>query len=203
MIQCENPEIYNNKAITILINYLFSKFKYKILFARLPLYAGQIATFILAMMLDDQVYIDGYIRAPKPTFLLVGFWVLLIIVLANMGVMLYQIYRSYQVYFNQAWNYYEICYIFLVFYIAVNKLILYYRCTDKEDTRNWKRVEEFKNHHTEEMEQEDELLAKTGQGLHCVDIQRTNRKLEALLALIVWFKVLFFLQLSDRFAPLV
>lgn len=80
---------------------------------------------------------------------------------------------------------------------------MYYRCTDKEDTRNWKRVEEFRNHHTEEMEQEDELLAKTGQGLHCVDIQRTNRKLEALLALIVWFKVLFFLQLSDRFAPLV
>ena len=40
MIQSENPEIYNNKAVTIMINYLFSKFKYKILYTRLPLYIG-------------------------------------------------------------------------------------------------------------------------------------------------------------------
>ena len=53
MTQCENPEIYNKKAITILINYLFSKFKYKILLTRLPLYIGQFATFVLAMLLDD------------------------------------------------------------------------------------------------------------------------------------------------------
>jgi hypothetical protein len=53
------------------------------------------------------------------------------------------------------------------------------------------------------MEEEDSLVAASGQGAHCVDIQRTNRKLEALLALVVWFKILFFLQLSDKFAPLV
>ena len=40
MVKCENPEMYENKSIEILIDWLFSKFKYKILLARLPLYAG-------------------------------------------------------------------------------------------------------------------------------------------------------------------
>jgi hypothetical protein len=133
MIQSENPEIYNNKAVTILINYLFSKFKYKILYTRLPLYFGQVATFILAMSLDDQVDIRGYIHTPGPKLLLLGFWVLIVIVTANIGIMLYQISKSHKVYFNQKWNYYEIMYIILIFYIAVNKLILYYRCTDTTD----------------------------------------------------------------------
>ena len=40
MIKCENPEMYENKSIIILIEWLFSKFKYNILLARLPLYVG-------------------------------------------------------------------------------------------------------------------------------------------------------------------
>lgn len=115
--------------------------------------------------------------------------------------MLYQIYLSYHVYFNQKWNYLEICYIILVFYIAINKLVLYYRCADPDKT--WQRIDDFKNHHSETMDREDDLLAITGQGFHCVDIQRTNRKLEAMLAIVIWSKILFFMQLSDRFAPLV
>ena len=40
MIQCENQDLYKNKSVKILINYLFVKFKNKILLARLPLYAA-------------------------------------------------------------------------------------------------------------------------------------------------------------------
>ena len=61
MIACENPELFNNKAVKILINYLFSEFKFKILQRRLPLYVGQLASFLLAVSLDDRVTSEGYI----------------------------------------------------------------------------------------------------------------------------------------------
>ena len=43
------------------------------------------------MSLDDQVDINGYVITPGPVMLLLGFWVLIVIVTANIGVMLYQI----------------------------------------------------------------------------------------------------------------
>ena len=67
MIWCENPELYKNKSIIILINFLFSQFKFKILYSRLPLYMGQIATFLLAIVLDDKVTDDGYVKQAPHT----------------------------------------------------------------------------------------------------------------------------------------
>lgn len=89
MIRCENPELYNNKAIIILINYLFSKFKFKILQKRLPLYAGQLGSFLLAVCLDDRITSDGYVFSANYVFLLLGFWLLMVVVTANLGVMLF------------------------------------------------------------------------------------------------------------------
>lgn len=61
-------------------------------------------------------------------------------------------------------------YITLTFCIAVNKLHLFYKCDDPDDNRQWKRIEEFATHHTEEEEKEDENLTSLLSGGHCIDI---------------------------------
>jgi hypothetical protein len=89
MINCANPEMYENRSIIILIEWLFSKFKYKILLARLPLYIGQVATFILAMMMDDKISDNNSVKSPGKTYSNISFVVLIFVVLANLWVMLY------------------------------------------------------------------------------------------------------------------
>lgn len=109
-------------------------------------------------------------------------------------------------FFRQSWNYYEIVYVLLTIYIAVNKLNYYYRCTDSDREKNWKRVEDIQKENEKEHKEEDILdwvIFNWGEQGHCHDIQRMNRKAEAYLALIVWFKIVFFLQLSNNFAPMV
>ena len=84
------------------------------------------------MLLDDKITNNNTVKSPNKNFSKLAFWVLILIVLANFGVMMVQMCKSYRVFFSQKWNYYEILYIYLTIHITANNISLHLRCHDPD-----------------------------------------------------------------------
>jgi len=169
-------DLYSIPTIQIIIEYLYLKYKKRILWYKLPVYVAQLFVYFTTIYLDESKFttqtdeLSGkLILAPVVDH---SFFLSNIFTLANLGLTMFSLFTIVMQAKDKAgresllnkWFYIEVAFILMNTYVSIGIL---------------------------------------GQFTTNTEGNQAQREVEALLALLIWTKALYFMQLIDEVAPLV